>query len=451
MTLKEYIQNYGNKLYTQLQEQKLMKMSLYSQLQDLEKKAKQGESVGSDIKLLKEKIAAVEGLYKRMEKMIQHVYSCAERVDKFLVKTKSDKIKGDRGNIISEAVYELGNDMSYTERKTTVDGIGYEFVSLAFKRMISFDPKTNRKDEHTISIKEGYEDGERTFYEQEGAWDYERIEKVLAYDDVISTTSLGNKIHTKKRKPANDIEYHTTRDVDGTKNTIDRLIIDKNGHTIGVFKLSEQRNGYFDKNPFYRSATISRKFKGKDGNDFFFSSEIQDFFTEKRGLIRRDDFLNNQRLAQVMLFGADHFATIENYRDGTLTSWARYNKLDDGEWDLDREMYYKSGTDGLDVADPDYEEIIFEAHDNGEFVYHPRKMNFDEGYEGFKSQKEFLDGGYMPEELRSLLLSETFCSEATGLNWIGVVDLLGDDSIRRIRENPNVINRTEQPDWGQLS
>ena len=418
MTLKQYIQELSKRLSNQWQGQISLKSRLNSQLMSIDEMVAQGKTgYDSELKQLESQIEVIENQQKHLRKTSEFVYSCATRVDSDVVHTQSERIKGDRGGTVSEEVYQLDNDMSFTQRNTTINGQKYGFMKTTIGK------QTQDMSEPYAEIKEGFENGERTFYESwANGGSYERIDKELAYDDVTTTSPSGIEVQTKKRNPAKDFTRRETRDNEnGTTITIDRPIVDKDGHIMGSYNFSEQQNTHkFDEEYFKKKTIIESKCKDKDGNDIVLRTEIRD---NGMGIINRTDYVNGQMLTQAIMNDNEHFFAITNYQDGKKVNWSRYDGRD-GEWYMNQEKFFdKDGGYELDEED-----MTGYEHRN------PEEIKFERPEDIFYSQSAFMDGAYMPEELQDLLFAESFDEKATGRSYIGAKYELDDDNMKKLKD-----------------
>lgn len=418
MTLKQYIQELSKKLSKQWVAQSHLKSRLNSRLSSIEEEISSGK-VGheGELKELETRIEVLGRVQPSLSKTRSFVYSLADRVESEMKHTDSQKIKGNRGGIVSEEVYQLDNDMTFTQRNTIINGRKYSFIETTMGK------KTMEMDMPYAEIKEGFENGERTYYESYATGGpYERIQTELAYDDVTTKTPSGIEVQTKKRNPAKDCTRREIRDYEnGTTITIDRPIVDKDGHIMGSYSFKEQQNTHkFDEEYFKKTTVIESKCKDKDGKEIILRSEVSD---NGSGIIKRVDYVNGQMTTRAIMNENAGFFAITNYQDGQKVNSAHYEGHN-GEWYMDSEKHFEKCSD----IELDVDELTGDERTN------PWELKFERPEDIFYSQSAFLDGAYMPEELQDLLLDESFSEKATGRGYISAEHELDDAKMRALKE-----------------
>ena len=422
MTLKQYILELSQKIHKQWQGQINLESRLKSRLSSIEERIASGKTTDDrELKQLEMEIEILENVQPKLRETAKYVHSCSERIDSDLRHTQSEKIKGNRGNTVLEDVYQMDDDMTFTQRNTTINGRKYSFIKTTMGK------QTAKMDTPYAEIKEGFENGERTYYESyANDGPYERIDTELAYDDVTTKTPSGIEVQTKKRNPAKDCTRREIRDYEnGTTITIDRPIVDNDGHIMGSYSFKEQQNTHkLGEEYFKKTTVVESKCKDKDGNEVVLKSVIKD---NGKGFIAREDYMNGQMITQVIMNNDAGFMAITNFQDGQKVNWAHYEGHD-GEWYMDKEKHFYKGTD----VELDEEDITGDVRTN------PYELNFEQPEDLFYSQAAFLDGAYIPEELQDLLLDESFSEEATGRGYIRAEYELADTKMKALKE-------TQQP------
>lgn len=436
MTLKEYIRELSTKISNQWLEQSHLKSRLRSRLDALENDVASGKKgLEEEIKQLEFQIDVLEMSQPKLSKTRKFVYSCSERVDNEVKQVGNVKLKGSRGNNISEKSYKMADDMEFVQRETTIDGRKYSFI----KTRIGDEGLNNNPSAY---LKEGFENGERTYYESwSNGGPREVVHKELAYDTITYAPENGIPVRTKKRNPAKDATFKELYDYEnGTTITIERPVVDKNGNIIGSYNFSEQQNTHkHDWEYFKKKIVIESKCKDKDGNEIVLKSVIMD---NGRGIMQRDDLINGKPVTKIIMNRNENFVTVKNYKDGKDESWARYEDYD-GTWELTKQKYYDEIGNEKDEEDM-----------TGNESYNPEKLELYEAKDLMYSQNAFLGGVDIPLEIQNLLNNESFDEKATGRDGFSSVEYeLDDHNIRELkekqqkREQKQSKDNKQQQDW----
>lgn len=373
-----------------------------------------------ELKSLETEIEVLERWQPVLLKTSNFVYSCSERADSDVKHITSEKIKGNKGCTISEESYQMDNDLKHVQRDTVINGTKYSFM----KTIIGDEEYYSKGHERNpyAFIKEGFENGERTYYESwANGGPREVIHKELAYDSITYAPEKGIPFKTKKRNPAKDATFKEVYDYEnGTTITIDRPIVDKNGNIIGKYNFSEQQNTHkFGKEYFRKNIVIESKCIDKDGKEIIYKSII---FDNGEGIMRRDDLVNGKKVADMLINQQAGFVTVRNYKDGKEESGACYEDYE-GTWEKTKEKYYDE-----QGYEKDEDEIT------GSESYVADKLDLYNAKDLMYSQKSFLGGVDIPQEIQDMLNNESFDEKVTGRGYISAENELDDDKIRELKE-----------------
>lgn len=312
MILKQYIQELSRTLSRQWESQSSLKSRLNSRLNSLEENTDfMNAADNKEISYLETMIEILKRDQFLLLKTKNFVFSCSQKVESDLKHIGSEKIKGERGEIIAQECYQIDDEMEYTTRTTTIDGKKYQFRETTFgNKALDGQPWAR--------VEEGYENGEQTYYEiQSRGGPYEKMEKTLAYDDVYYASESGFPVKAKKRNPEKDHTYNIVRDFEkGETTTIDRPVLDSKGNILGRYNLSKTRSTHkFDEEFFHEDTIIERKCKDKDGKEIIFKSEIEDN-SYSFGLVKRKDYINGEMVTEAFMNEEANLFVITNYKDG---------------------------------------------------------------------------------------------------------------------------------------
>lgn len=421
MTLKQYIENLSKKLGEQWHAQNILQVRLHSRLTSVHELIDSGKNeYDSESKELESEIDALEKAQRILRQTAKFAHSCSERADNDVRLVQSEKIAGDRGSTVTEEIYQIDDDLKFVQRNTTINGIKYSYIKT------SIGDRTNDFEKPSAEITEGFENGERTYYELHShGGPYERIKKQLGYDYVTTASASGIKIQTKRRNPLRDwVMKETVDSENGQVITIDNPIVDKEGHIIGSHSSREQQTTHKIRgNRLAKNTIIERKCKGKDGKDIVLKSVIMN---NGLGIINRTDYVNGQMITQTIMNVDKAFLTVTNYQDAHKVNSTYYTPTDYSytSWDADNTVFFDKET-GLEL---DEDEITGNERSN------PYEIKFKKPEDLFYSQSAFMDGAYMPKELQDLLLNESSDEKATGRSYIGADDELDDNHIKVLKD-----------------
>ena len=442
MTLKEYIKEISEKIIKQWLQQQQLKSRFNSRLDELDEKVAKGENGLDDIiKELEDKqewLAKMNSILKKSQKL---VYSCAERA---VEPVKSERIRGNKGNIISEESYRMGNDLTHVQRNTIINGNKYSLLQTTFGDYL-----------HTTGayIEEGFENGEKTYYEFiVSGGGSEKVRKELAYDDVTETTSSGIVVQTKKRNPEKDVTYKETIDYEnGTVITTERPILDANGHVKGNYSISEKSNTQFAADfEAEKTTIIESKCIGKEGNQLSLKSVI----THKKGAYYdiREDYLNGELVTKMYL--NRKFLSVEQFEHGNIKSWAKYEygentgRSKDGmAWEICEQFFYDKI--GNRYNSDEVAEMPEKVRENPEIIERKKETNKTKNDSILFEQKAFFAGAYIPIDIRRAIVDDIF--EKTRSNPISAYKELHNIEELRIkqqqREQQRSNDKKQQQDW----
>lgn len=430
MTIREFIKEKMNKIFTelhvQLSEQRNLKSRLLVELEQL------GNTDNEYGEYFQNLIESLENESKKLMKSRDFVKSLSNTAEELQITSEKNKIRGYRKNNIIESNFkEVNGALKVVHRETTVDGKKYSF----------YETKVGEKyKKGYVKTVEGFENGEQTYYniESEGGSSIE-TKRYLAYSKgIIGVTHEGLQLYGDKREPEKDTIITKTLDFEnGETVSQESALCDTKGKKIGTYSQVQKQNiaSFDSEEAKKRSTVIERKFVGKDGNEVIFKSVIEN---TGNGIHKRKDYQNGELVTEAIMNEDQDWMRVTNFKEGKKVNSSYFDSFDENGWQLNEEKSFVFDEDGDKKKSDEIttEDKMLYSVSNPSYV----STKEDESRQKnaiFYEQTSFLKGVYMSEELENFMEISSF---AQGVNYSSAEHILNDSAIEELKEKQQQID-----------